>query len=171
MFRHDKTALANPDGAATRRVATGSSVVTVGDPSAGRVAFDIFPSRFRSRLDSAIMVSTPTSTGGIYLAYSASRVDFKDRKIDIEPFGLVLHSSGPDASGVFLHHGDWEGRTQPPPASFWDAMSESRICDYFYSNPPEGLRDGGIEQLPLGHRGAFDAIIRTIRIRLDGLKK
>ena len=128
----------------------------------------VFSSDFRARIDSAVVVSAPTSTGGTYLAYSANRVDYKDQRIDIEPFGLIVHSTGPSSSGVFLHHGNWEGRTEPPPAGFWDTVSQSGIGDYFHSNPPQGLREGTLEQLPKGHLGAFDALIREIRDRVDG---
>lgn len=131
----------------------------------------VFPNAFRAKIDSAVVMSAPTSTGGTYLAYSANRVDYKDRRIDIEPFGLIVHSSGPSSSGVFLHHGDWEGRTEPPPAEFWNVVADSGIGDYFHSNPPEGLREGTLDHLPRGHRGAFDAVIREIRARVDGRKK
>lgn len=131
----------------------------------------VFSSAFREKIDSAVVVAAPTSTGGMYLAYSASRVDYKDRKIDIEPFGLVVHSTGPSSSGVFLHHGSWNGRSEPPPAQFWDIVAGSGIADYFRSNPPEGLREGTLEQLPKGHRGAFDALVLEIRARVDGRKK
>ena len=130
----------------------------------------VFPETFRERIDSAIVVSTPTSTGGVYLAYSANRVDLKDRRIDIEPFGLIVHSTGPSTSGVFLHHGNWPGRTAEAPESFWDLVKESGIGDYFHSNPPDGRREGTIDQLSIGHRGAFDALIREIRARVDGKK-
>jgi hypothetical protein len=130
----------------------------------------VFPETFRARIDSAVMVSTPTSTGGVYLAYSANRIDFKDRRIDIEPFGLMVHSSGPSSSGVFLHHGNWPERTAPASDHFWDLVGESGIGDYFHSHPPGGLREGSIEQLPRGHRGAFDALIQEIRFRVDGRK-
>jgi hypothetical protein len=129
-----------------------------------------FPDTFRARIDSAIVVSTPSSTGGVYLAYCANRVDFKDRSIDIEPFGLIVHSSGPSSSGVFLHHGHWPGRTGAAPPRFWDAVSESGIGEYFHSYPPDGRRDGTIDQLPIGHRGAFESVIREIRKRIDGHK-
>lgn len=127
----------------------------------------IFPTTFRQRIDSAIVVSTPTSTGGAYLAFSANRVDFKDRSIDIEPFGLIVNSTGVSSYGVFLHHGDWPGRTQPPPAQFWDRVSESGVGDYFWSNPPQGLRHGAIEQLQVGHRNAFETLIAEIRRYTD----
>jgi hypothetical protein len=131
----------------------------------------VFPKTFRQRIDSAIVVSTPTSTGGAYLAYSANRVDFKDRSIDIEPFGLIVNSTGVSSIGVFLHHGDWLGRTGPPPAHFWNHVSESGVGNYFRSNPPNGLLSGTIDQLPAGHRQAFDEVIREIRRRADGFTK
>ena len=131
----------------------------------------VFPEDFRAKIDSALVVAAPTSTGGTYLAYSASRVDYKDRQIDIEPFGLIVHSTGPSSSGVFLHHGDWQGRSEAPPAGFWDVVGQSGIGDYFHSNPPMGLREGTLEQLPKGHRGAFDALVHEIRARVDGKKE
>ena len=102
----------------------------------------VFPRTFRQKIDSAVMVSTPTSTGGLYLAYSANRVDFKARQIDIEPFGLIVHSSGPSVSGVFLHHGDWEGRTTPPPPDFWDTVSANSVVDYFCLIRPRDFGKG-----------------------------
>lgn len=131
----------------------------------------VFPESFRQKIDSAVLLSVPTSTGGVYLAYSANRVDHKSRKIDIELFGLIVHSTGPSSSGVFLHHGDWDGRTESPPDGFWDTTSRSGIGDYFFSNPPAGLHEGTLGQLPKGHRGAFDALVREIRARVDGREK
>jgi hypothetical protein len=131
----------------------------------------VFPASFRQKIGSAVVVAAPTSTGGIYLTYSANRVDHRDQKIDIEPFGLIVHSAGPSSSGVFLHHGDWEGRTQSPPDGFWKVASRSGIGDYFWANPPEGLRQGALDQLPKGHRGAFDAIVHEIRDRVARRKK
>lgn len=137
----------------------------------GRELPAVFPEALREKIDSAVVVATPTSTGGTYLVYSANRVDYKPQKIDVQPFGLIVHSTGPSSSGVFLDHGNWEGRTESPPHDFWDQTERSGIGDYFLANPPEGLREGTLDQLPKGHRGAFDAIVRAIRARVDGRKK
>ena len=136
----------------------------------GRELPAVFPEALREKIDSAVMVATPTSTGGTYLVYSANRIDHKPQKIDIQPFGLIVHSTGPSSSGVFLDHGNWEGRTESPPSGFWDEAERSGIGDYFLANPPEGLREGTLDRLPTGHRGAFDAIVREIRTRTDGRK-
>lgn len=130
----------------------------------------VFPPAFLEKIDSAVVIAAPTSTGGTYLVYSANRVDFKDGAIDIEPFGLIVHSTGPSSSGVFLHHGDWEGRTEPAPSRFWDDVQESGVGDWFIANPPQGITEGTLEQLPKGHPGAFDAMTREIRARVDGRK-
>jgi hypothetical protein len=127
----------------------------------------VFPVAFREKLDSALLIASPTSTGGAYLAFSAHRIDFKDKAIDIEPFGLIVHSTGPSPSGVFLHHGNWPGRTENPPQRFWAEVLESGIGNYFHTNPPEGAVEGTLEQLPKGHRGAFNALVSEIRRRVD----
>jgi hypothetical protein len=128
----------------------------------------VFPPSFREKIDSAFVITAPTSTGGTYLAYSANRVDFKSQAIDVEPLGLIVHSTGANSSACFLHHGDWEGRSQPPPAGFWEDVDRSGVGEWFKANPPTGLSSGTIDQLPKGHRGAFESLVREIRARVDG---
>lgn len=130
----------------------------------------VFPDSFRTKIDSALLIAAQTSTGGTYLAFSANRVDLKTRAIDIEPFGVIVHSTGPSPSGVFIHHGTWEGRTEYPPPAFWEEVSRSGVGQYFLTNPPDNLREGTLEQLPKGHRGAFEALVQEIRAREDGDK-
>ena len=122
-----------------------------------------FSSDFREKLDSAMMIAAPTSTGGTYLVYNALRVDIKDSAIDQEPFSIIVHSSGPSPSGMFIHHGNWEGRTYNPPKVFWDQVRESGVGNYFFSHPPLGITSGTHDQLPEGHREAFEQSINRIR--------
>lgn len=130
----------------------------------------VFPNSFREKLDLALLISAPTSTGGTYLVLSANRFDSKDRAVDIEPLGLIVHSCGPSSWAVFVHHGDWDGRTEILPMQFWEKLSESGIGDYYLANPPEGRCQGSIDELPKGHRGAFNAVIQNIRMRVDSSK-
>jgi hypothetical protein len=127
----------------------------------------VFPENFRRKIDSALMISTPTSTGGTYLAYSANRVDCRARAIDIEPFGLIVHSTGVGSIGVFLHHGQWVERSAPLPPGFWDEVARSGVGEYFQTRPPEGRSQGTLEELPRGHSGAFAAVVRELRRRID----
>ena len=135
---------------------------------AGNELPSIFPERFRAKIESAVIIAAPTSTGGTYLAFSANRVDLKAKALDIEPFGVIVHSTGPGPSGVFLHHGTWKDRTQSPPVVFWAAVSQSGIAQYFLASPPANRSAGPLTDLPKGHAGSFEAIVWEIRCREDG---
>lgn len=128
----------------------------------------VFPDRFRAKIDSALIIAAPTSTGGTYLAFSANRVDLKAKALDIEPFGVIVHSTGPGPSGVFIYHGTWKDRTQYPPDAFWTGVSQSGAAQYFLAGPPASRSAGSLTDLPKGHAGSFEAIIRQIRTREDG---
>jgi hypothetical protein len=127
----------------------------------------VFPSSLRERIDSALLICDATSTGGNYLAVSAHRIDEKAQAIDIEPFGIIVHSTGSGSAGVFVHHGDWEERTQSLPLEFSGTLAHGSIGESFLATQLHGLREGTLEQLPKAHRGAFDALIREIRARED----
>lgn len=127
----------------------------------------VFPGPLRDKVDSALVVNEPTSTGGRYLVVSALRPDPSDDAIDIEPFGLIVHSTGASSSGVFLHHGEWEGRSQSAPPDFWQGVQQHGVGDYFLTKPPSGLMTGSLAESPLEHRGAFDAVVGALRNRAD----
>jgi hypothetical protein len=128
----------------------------------------VFPESFREKITSAVRIVEPTSTGGQYLAYSAERIDARDGAVDIEPFGVIVHSTGAGPSGVFVHHGDWSGRTRPLPPDLCTVIASSEVRNYIGAVPPSGRTEGTLDELPLGHRGAFDAVVRRLRAREDG---
>lgn len=120
----------------------------------------VFPDCLRKKIPSAFVISQPTSTGGTYLVFSANRVDRSAKAIDIQPFGLIVHSTGPGPSGIFVDHGTWEGRSEYPPTEFWDQVSRSGIHSK--------LLEEKLPELPEGHRGAATEVIRQLRAREDG---
>lgn len=130
----------------------------------------VFPESFRRKFDSAIMIAAPTSSGGTYLVCNALRADFRAKAVDQEPFAVIFHSTGADPSGMFLHHGNWPHRTQPPPAGFWDHIQKSGVGNFFLTDRPSGLTSGALDQLPPGHREAFDSAVSHYRSewRKDG---
>lgn len=130
----------------------------------------VFPDSLRAKIDSALAITAETSTGGTYLVFSALRVDSKDRAVDMQPLGLIVHSTGVSSSGVFLDHGDWPGRSEPAPLEFWEQVDTYGIGDYFYARPPAGKTSGDLTELPIQHRGAFRASVQAIRNRIDGRK-
>ncbi len=127
----------------------------------------IFPDSWRSKIGSALVVSDLTSTGGTYLYVGANRLDRRDGAIDIDPFGVIVHSTGPGADGVVICHGDWEGRTQEMPLAFWDEIERSGVEHYYQTHAPEGQDRGTLDQLPRGHAGAFRKIVGKLREHED----
>lgn len=125
---------------------------------AGTQLPSVFPTTLRDKIGLALAIAAPTSTGGTYLVYSAHRVDRPAKAIDIEPFGLIVHSTGPSASGVYLHHGSWGGRTYYPPRDFWNDVAQSGVGGYYMTQSPANLRSGTLDQLPKGNLNAFDAV-------------
>lgn len=127
----------------------------------------VFPYDFQSKLDSALVIVEPTDTGGTYLVTNAVRLDFKDKALDQEPFGLIVSDTGAGSIGVFIHHGTWSGRTEHPPEEFWEEATSSGIGNYFLAVPPSGSMLGSLDELPKGHRGAFDAVVESLRRQID----
>jgi hypothetical protein len=121
-----------------------------------------FPLSLRSRIDSAIMVSTIAPNGHVYLAYSADRVDVNDESIDVEPFGVAMLCGRPPTAGLFVHHGSWPGRTSAVPEGLLEFIEQSGVGNYFMAHPPEGRVAGQLHELSRGHRGAFDAVVRRL---------
>lgn len=118
---------------------------------------------YREKLDSAILIAAPTSTGGAYMTFTLQRVDIKDRAVDQDVFGLIVHSTGVASVGMYVYHGDWPGRTIYPPTEFWAKIDESGIGDYYLTYPPAGIARGTLDQLPGDHRDAFNAFVAVYR--------
>ncbi|MFO0905846.1 MAG: hypothetical protein U0939_22755 [Pirellulales bacterium] len=105
----------------------------------------VFPKSFREKMDHAVVMASGTRDGRVVVVINAQRVDEKDKAIDQEPFGVVLHTGNPATSGIYIHHGNWEGRTkQVTIPKFWSHVRASGIGDFF---PPPGLQPGDAGEL------------------------
>jgi len=123
----------------------------------------IFPDSWRRKIGSVLVISDLTSTGGIYLYVGANRLDHPAKAIDIDPFGVIVHSSGPGPDGVFIYHGRWKGRTYKAPPAFCDEVERSGVERYYRASAPAGQNHGPLDPLPEGHTGAFQKIVRKLR--------
>lgn len=122
------------------------------------------PFGLRTKCEEAVVILSPTSTGGVYLVFDLHRLDAPARAIDQEPFALIVHSSGPGPSGVLVHHGDWPGRTLTVDQSLWAAVEASGVGRFYLAQLPAGLRRGPLELLPEGDRHAFNEAVRQLRL-------
>jgi hypothetical protein len=87
----------------------------------------LFSPILKLKCDSAVVMSSTGDKGTVIFVCNALRVDHKDLAIDQEPFGIALLSTGAVESGLFLHHGNWHGRTTAVPPQFWDDVAASGL--------------------------------------------
>jgi len=122
------------------------------------------PASLRARLDSAVVISSSTVLSGrTYVVCNGLRVDRRADAIDHEPFVISVLSSDASTGGMFVHHGDWNGRTEQAPAEFWESVERSGVGDYFFANPPSGRTFGELADLDAPHKRAFYRAIELLR--------
>jgi hypothetical protein len=124
----------------------------------------VLPSGLHPKVQSAVLMTVPTSTGGIYVLVNSLRVDARAWTIDQEPFGAIIDSTGARSVGLFLHHGRWAGRTIVPSTDSWDHVEQSGIGAYYpLPNRPPG-RSGHLSDLiGTGHQEAFEEFKLRVR--------
>ena len=123
----------------------------------------VYPNSFRAKLDSAVLIVSRTVKGTTTVVCNASRVDTPARAIDQEPFAVVVYPFGVSSGGMFLHHGNWLGRTRPAPPEFWQQVEASGVSSYCFSLPPSGVTGGSLASLPRGQQQAFQAIVSRLK--------
>ena len=123
----------------------------------------VFAVSLQQKIDSALLIASGSSDGTTYMVFNAFRVDTKAAAIDQEPFGIVFSGSVPEYDGVFIHHGDWTGRTSSPGPDFWNQVLHSGVGGFFLTNPPEGKLSGTLDELPTEHQAAFESVVKKIR--------
>lgn len=125
----------------------------------------ILPERYLAKVDSVIAVSAPTSTGGTCTMFNSLRVDTRTRLVDQDPLGMFVASTGVTASGVLIHHGDWDDRSWEASSAPWGDVADSGVGKYFLSNPPTGQCSGSLADLPKGNTGALERVLEALRAR------
>ena len=124
----------------------------------------VFPESFRAKFDHAVVMGSGDASGKVYLVINAQRVDFKASAIDQEPFGVVFNNDIPSESGVFIHHGGWQGRTESGVTpQFWSHVAASGIGNYY---PPPSLppnSEGSLHDLQTtSNLNAFNQTLKTM---------
>lgn len=101
----------------------------------------LFPQSFRDKMDHAVVMGSGDATGRTLVVINAHRVDVKDHAIDQEPFGIVLDTGSPNTSGIFIHHGDWDGRRNKGDRRIYWAIWQGRLVMH---RSCEGVHDDGV---------------------------
>jgi hypothetical protein len=110
-----------------------------------------FSSGLIATLDGGIMVHS----GSLFMI-NLFRIDGAD--IDQQPFGFVVASGVASASGGFIQHGDWIGRTIPQPPEMASAIAASGIGHgQFFSGLPTNPT-GPVSDLGPSNCAAFEKL-------------
>ena len=118
------------------------------------------PLSLRSKLTGAMMMWEQSIGGSVYLVFNGVRLDEKDNALDQEPFGIAVNSSGADTSGVFIHHGDWEGRTVQLSTADSDLLQSTALGEYFpLGDIPQGSNGSLSDLAKTSHEGAFNRMM------------
>ncbi len=118
------------------------------------------PQTLRRKMPRALLMWERKASGDTYLVCNGLRVDPKVDAVDQEPFGLVVHSSGANTGGVFIHHGGWRGRTTPLTPELRTALESTCLADYFPLAGAPSTSSGPLSDLSrTQHAGAFAATL------------
>ncbi len=90
----------------------------------------LLPSSLLEKASSVFAMGSASPRASVFLA-NLNRVDTAGSAIDQEPYLVVFDHRTCTASGLFVHHGDWAGRTTKPDRGFWEAVSASGILVHY----------------------------------------
>jgi len=82
------------------------------------------------KANSVMVMASASGTVSVYVA-NINRVDMPASAVDQEPYIVAFDHSASAASGGFVHHGNWPGRTTLPGSTFFQALSASGIQAYY----------------------------------------
>jgi hypothetical protein len=91
----------------------------------------IIPEDLLKKAHSIVLMSAASSPQQSVFVANINRVDKPASAVDQEPFIAVFDHSSTTASGGFVHHGNWPGRTDKPGPAFLTAIAASGINTHF----------------------------------------
>ena len=106
----------------------------------------LMPDTLLNKTNSVVVLASASGQFSVYVA-NLNRVDFPDNAVDQHPYIAVFDHSVSAASGGFVDHGDWDGRTDYPGNNFFDAISASGITAHY-----------PLEQMPNSTSGTLDEL-------------
>lgn len=90
----------------------------------------LIPGDLLNKANSVMVMASASPQGSVFVA-NINRVDRPASAIDQEPYIAVFNHSMSSTSGGFVHHGNWDGRTDKPEPDFFTAISASGIDTYY----------------------------------------
>ena|SRR4030067_1039446 len=108
----------------------------------------LLPDALIEKMNSALVMASASASppATVFLA-NVNRVDRPASAVDQEPYISVFYHGASAASGGFLHHGGWRGRTTIMEKDFFDAINASGINIRFPLQEMPSSSAGSIEDL------------------------
>lgn len=124
---------------------------------------EIVPTGLWEKSDNLFLMSSGSTVATAYCMVNCSRYDSKANAIDQEPI-LFAHVGGaPRLTGIIIHHGNWEGRTQPVPSDFQTYLRNSGLGNYYPMADLPTSTSGPINHIKsVSQIGAFDKGVQRI---------
>lgn len=117
------------------------------------------------KADSVFIMCSGTATGIAYYMANINRVENGNLEIDQDPLGFAVIENETLPSGCYIQHGNWMGRTIPPPDGFSGYVISSGLgnCFPLPTMPPSSK--GSIEELSnSSQEKAFEKILKKITV-------
>ncbi len=88
----------------------------------------VISAALQAKCPEALLMSSTTANDTTILVCNLYRVDQKDFALDQQPFAVAVTSTSTASSGLFIQHGNWDGRTNyNVPQAFWDIVAASGV--------------------------------------------
>jgi hypothetical protein len=126
---------------------------------------EMVPQNLLAKINSVVAMAS-ASGGSQYSVFvvNLNRVDPPASAIDQQPYIAVFDHSASAASGGFLHHGTWPGRTDLPGQYFFDAIAASGITAYVPMGQMPAAPSGLLSDLSQSSQGAaFNAALMGLQ--------
>lgn len=113
----------------------------------------LIPDPLLSKSNSVLVMASASGAYSVFVA-NLNRVDVADNAIDQHPYIAVFNHSASAASGGFVDHGDWDGRTDYPGTGFFDVISASGMDTYYPLRQMPTSTSGALESLGANSQNA-----------------
>ena len=111
-----------------------------------------------------IVVMTAASGQYSVIVANVNRVDLRDSSMDQNPYVAVYDHAASSASGGYLDHGDWQGRSDPVDSMLLAGIAASGISAYYPLGHVPPTPNGALGDLAVGSQNAaFWAAFRALR--------
>jgi hypothetical protein len=127
------------------------------------------PRALTGKFDSVFVATSGSPDGVVYWMLNGNRVEWPSKRepsgaIDQQPFGIAFIGTSPLGSGCLVQHGDWPGRTTPPPSNFWPQVQASGIGHVYPLLEMPTSPSGSIHDLAAGsQQAAFNVLAEQIK--------